>query len=111
MVNRAEHLVIVQWSTWPQAEPSFNAQPLEAALMYSAIARELRYPRSLPLSRRGACRLQRQVLQQDNGFGIHDLAIANGLQRPRQRPLQYFNVLTFRRQPAVADGHRPDIRR
>lgn len=26
----------------PQAEPSFNAQPLEAALMYSAIARELR---------------------------------------------------------------------
>ncbi len=30
MVNRAEHLVIVQWSTWPQAEPSFNAQPLEA---------------------------------------------------------------------------------
>ncbi len=42
MVNRAEHLVIVQWSTWPQAEPSFNAQPLEAALMYSAIARELR---------------------------------------------------------------------
>jgi CubicO group peptidase (beta-lactamase class C family) len=26
MVNRAEHLVIVQWSTWPQAEPSFNAQ-------------------------------------------------------------------------------------
>ncbi len=42
MVNRAEHLVIVQWSTRPQAEPSFNAQPLEAALMYSAIARELR---------------------------------------------------------------------
>lgn len=41
MVNRAEHLVIVQWSTWPQAEPSFNAQPLEAALMYSAIARKL----------------------------------------------------------------------
>ena len=30
MVNRAEHLVIVQWSTWPQAEPSFNAQPLES---------------------------------------------------------------------------------
>lgn len=42
MVNRAEHLVIVQWSTWPQAEPSFSAQPLEAALMYSAIARQLR---------------------------------------------------------------------
>ncbi|TCW17921.1 CubicO group peptidase (beta-lactamase class C family) [Raoultella sp. BIGb0138] len=42
MVNRAEHLVIVQWSTWPQAEPSFTAQPLEAALMYSAIAQKLR---------------------------------------------------------------------
>ena len=41
------------------------------------------------------------MLQQDNGFGIHDLAIANGLQRPRQRPLQHFNVLTFRRQPAA----------
>ncbi|MGK0685512.1 serine hydrolase domain-containing protein [Serratia marcescens] len=42
MVNQAENLVIVQWSTWPQAEPSFNAQPLEASLMFSAIAKELR---------------------------------------------------------------------
>lgn len=42
MVNRAENLVIVQWSTWPQAEPSFSAQPLEASLMYSAIAQQLR---------------------------------------------------------------------
>lgn len=42
MINRAEQLVIVQWSTWPQAEPSFNAQPLEASLMYSAIAQSLR---------------------------------------------------------------------
>ncbi|WP_435929898.1 serine hydrolase domain-containing protein [Dryocola sp. BD613] len=42
MVNQAENLVIVQWSTWPQAEPSFSAQPLEASLMYSAIARALR---------------------------------------------------------------------
>ncbi len=41
MVNRAENLVIVQWSTWPQAEPSFNAQPLEASLMFSAIAQAL----------------------------------------------------------------------
>ena len=41
MVNRAENLVIVQWSTWPQAEPSFSAQPLEASLMYSAIAQAL----------------------------------------------------------------------
>ena len=42
MVNRAENLVIVQWSTWPQAEPSFSAQPLEASLMFSAIANALR---------------------------------------------------------------------
>ena len=40
MVNQAENLVIVQWSTWPQAEPSFSAQPLEASLMFSAIAKE-----------------------------------------------------------------------
>lgn len=42
MVNQAENLVIVQWSTWPQAEPSFSAQPLEASLMFSAIANALR---------------------------------------------------------------------
>ncbi|ASL83737.1 MULTISPECIES: serine hydrolase domain-containing protein [Serratia] len=42
MVNQAENLVIVQWSTWPQAEPSFSAQPLEASLMFGAIAKELR---------------------------------------------------------------------
>ena len=42
MVNQAENLVIVQWSTWPQAEPSFSAQPLEASLMFSAIAKALR---------------------------------------------------------------------
>lgn len=42
MVNRAENLVIVQWSTWPEAEPSFSAQPLEASLMFSSIAKALR---------------------------------------------------------------------
>ena len=42
MVNQAENLVIVQWSTWPQSEPSFSAQPLEASLMFSAIANALR---------------------------------------------------------------------
>ncbi|BEO04896.1 serine hydrolase [Serratia marcescens] len=42
MINQAENLVIVQWSTWPQAEPSFSAQPLEASLMFSAIAKEVR---------------------------------------------------------------------
>lgn len=41
MVNQAEKLVIVQWSTWPQAEPSPDAQPLEASLMFSAIAKKL----------------------------------------------------------------------
>lgn len=40
-VNRAEHRDRPVVDP-PQAEPSFNAQPLEAALMYSAIARELR---------------------------------------------------------------------
>jgi CubicO group peptidase (beta-lactamase class C family) len=46
MVNPAEQLVIVQWSTWPQAEPSFSAQPLEASLMYSAIAAAARLRKS-----------------------------------------------------------------
>lgn len=41
MVNRAEHLVIIQWSTWPVAEPSMQKQPLETAVAYSAIANEL----------------------------------------------------------------------
>ncbi|MBW9402593.1 hypothetical protein FHC51_22830 [Leclercia sp. EC_58] len=41
-VGNTEQLVIVQWSTRPQAEPSFSAQPLEASLMYSAIAQQLR---------------------------------------------------------------------
>lgn len=26
-INRRENLVMVQWSTWPVAEPSFSAQP------------------------------------------------------------------------------------
>ncbi|TBM23043.1 serine hydrolase domain-containing protein [Hafnia paralvei] len=41
VVNQKEKLVIVQWSTWPKAEPSFNAQPLEASLMFNAIANKL----------------------------------------------------------------------
>ncbi len=41
MINRAEHLVIVQWSTWAQAEPSFDSLPLEASVFYSAIAKQL----------------------------------------------------------------------
>ncbi|QKJ86235.1 serine hydrolase [Paramixta manurensis] len=41
VVNQKENLVIVQWSTWPQAEPSFSAQPLEASLMFNAIANTL----------------------------------------------------------------------
>ena len=41
MVNRAEQLVIVQWSTWPQAEPAFDTLPLEASVFYSAVAKQL----------------------------------------------------------------------
>ncbi|MEE4408456.1 MULTISPECIES: serine hydrolase domain-containing protein [unclassified Serratia (in: enterobacteria)] len=41
MVNQKEKLVIVQWSVWPEAEPSANAQPLEASLMFNAIANTL----------------------------------------------------------------------
>jgi len=41
VVNQKEKLVIVQWSTWPKAEPSFSAQPLEASLMFNAIANKL----------------------------------------------------------------------
>ena len=41
VVNPKEQLVIVQWSTWPKAEPSFSAQPLEASLMFNAIANTL----------------------------------------------------------------------
>ncbi|MEA1064958.1 serine hydrolase [Erwinia sp. HR93] len=42
VVNPKEKLVIVQWSTWPKAEPSFSAQPLESALMFNAIANTLK---------------------------------------------------------------------
>jgi len=41
VVNPAQKLVIVQWSAWPKAEPSFSAQPLEASLMFNAIANTL----------------------------------------------------------------------
>ncbi|WP_158781478.1 serine hydrolase [Pantoea sp. BAV 3049] len=41
VVNQKEDLVIVQWSAWPKAEPSFSAQPLEASLMFNAIANTL----------------------------------------------------------------------
>lgn len=42
MINQQQNLVIVQWSTWPEAEPSSTAQPLEASLMFNAIGNELR---------------------------------------------------------------------
>jgi CubicO group peptidase (beta-lactamase class C family) len=41
MVNRAERLVIVQWSAWPEAEPAFDTLPLEASVFYSAVAKQL----------------------------------------------------------------------
>lgn len=41
-INRQQGIVMVQWSTWPVAEPDFNAQPLEAAALFDAIATALR---------------------------------------------------------------------
>lgn len=41
-INRRENLVMVQWSTWPVAEPSFSAQPGEAAVMFAALATAFR---------------------------------------------------------------------
>lgn len=41
MVNQKQNMVIVEWSSWPEAEPANNAQPLEASLMFNAIARDL----------------------------------------------------------------------
>ncbi|MFV8241078.1 serine hydrolase domain-containing protein [Mycolicibacterium peregrinum] len=41
MVDQRQNLVMVQWSTRPQAEPPFNTLPLETSLMFSAIAAEL----------------------------------------------------------------------
>lgn len=40
-VNQRTNLVMVQWSTWPVAEPSFDSLPLEAALMFEAISDQL----------------------------------------------------------------------
>lgn len=44
VVNQKQNLVIVQWSVWPEAEPSFSAQPLEASLMFNSIANTLARP-------------------------------------------------------------------
>ncbi|WJF89815.1 serine hydrolase [Paraburkholderia bonniea] len=41
-VNQKENLVMVQWSTWDEAEPAFDAEPLEASLMFNSIANALR---------------------------------------------------------------------
>ncbi|WP_218966852.1 hypothetical protein [Snodgrassella alvi] len=41
MVNQAQKLVVVQWSIWPKAESSMLEQPLEASLMFNAIANKL----------------------------------------------------------------------
>ncbi|MUL46462.1 serine hydrolase [Mycobacterium sp. CBMA293] len=40
-INRSENIVMVQWSTWPMAEPSFSAQPAEAAVMFEAFTTAL----------------------------------------------------------------------
>jgi len=41
-IDRRENLVMVQRSTWPVAEPSFSAEPAEAAVLFDAIAAALR---------------------------------------------------------------------
>ncbi|WP_051916734.1 MULTISPECIES: serine hydrolase [unclassified Serratia (in: enterobacteria)] len=41
VVNPQQKLVIVQWSVWPKAKPEPNAEPLEASLMFNAIANNL----------------------------------------------------------------------
>lgn len=40
-VDQQHKLVIVQWSTWPEAEPASDKQPREASLMFNAIAQKL----------------------------------------------------------------------
>lgn len=40
-VNQRTGTVMVQWSTWRDAEPAFNTQPLEASLMFNAISEQL----------------------------------------------------------------------
>lgn len=40
-VNQKENLVFVQWSVWPEAQPDDSKQPLEASLMFNAIANTL----------------------------------------------------------------------
>lgn len=41
VVDPLHKLVIVQWSSWPLAEPAAGAQPREASLMFNAIANKL----------------------------------------------------------------------
>ncbi len=41
-IDRRENLVMVQWSTWPVAEPWFSARPAVAAVMFAALATALR---------------------------------------------------------------------
>jgi len=41
-INRKENLVMVQWSTWKEAEPAADRQQLENAVFFNAVAEALR---------------------------------------------------------------------
>ncbi|MTD27978.1 serine hydrolase domain-containing protein [Erwinia sorbitola] len=40
-IDQQQKLVIVQWATWPVAEPAADGQSLEASLLFNAIANKL----------------------------------------------------------------------
>ncbi|WP_139308828.1 serine hydrolase [Pantoea sp. 1.19] len=40
-IDRQAKVVMVQWSTWPQAEPAADRQPLESALFFQALTAAL----------------------------------------------------------------------
>lgn len=43
-INKKENLVMVQWSTWQDAEPAADRQPLENAVFFNAVAEALKKP-------------------------------------------------------------------
>jgi CubicO group peptidase (beta-lactamase class C family) len=40
-INQEHNLVMVQWSTWDTAEPPFDREPLEASVLFAALAATL----------------------------------------------------------------------
>ncbi|MBM7342680.1 serine hydrolase domain-containing protein [Pantoea coffeiphila] len=43
-INKNENLVMVQWSTWEDAEPAADRQPLENSVFFNAVAEALKKP-------------------------------------------------------------------